>query len=216
MKDLAVVLMTCDKYAWLWDVWHYYFRKYWRVDCPVYFCNEIKDVDYDGISQVKCGYVSSDANEWTKQLRDCASQIPEQHVFVILEDLLFDVDITEVFMSLYHEFLRLDADALRVRSKNTRAVMEDVECGMTGIKKLSDRSNYLITFSANLWHKRYLMEVVKKVQSPWAAEASGRMRGKGYRVYDYHLPGWYVNALVLGKLTEAGQRKIREYDEICR
>ena len=82
MNDLAVVLITCDKYSWLWEPWLYYFRKHWHVDCPVYFCNEFMDVDYDGITQVRCGYVSPNANGWTKQVRECIEQIPEKHLFV--------------------------------------------------------------------------------------------------------------------------------------
>ena len=76
---------------------------------------------------------------------------------------------------------------------------------------LTDRSNYLITFSANLWDKDYLMKCLSKDQSPWKAERSNRMKGCGHRVFDFSLPGWYINALVLGKLTDEGQRNIYEY-----
>ena len=212
MKDLAVVLVTCDKYAWLWDVWHYFFRKHWHVDCPVYFCNEVKDVDYDGITQVKCGYVAPNANQWTKQLRECVEQIPEKHLFVILEDLLFDMDISETFKKLYVAFNMLGADALRIRSKNTIAQMSPTNRKIDGkdINLLSDKSKYLITFSANLWSKNYLMECLSRDESPWTAELSGRMKGKGKRVYDYHMPNWYVNSLVLGRLSIAGRRKVQD------
>ena len=97
MKDLAVVLITCDKYSWLWDAWHYHFRNNWRIDCPVYFCNEVQPIEYKGITQITCGYVEPNANKWTKQVRECVEHIPEQHLFVILEDLLFDQDITDIF-----------------------------------------------------------------------------------------------------------------------
>ena len=214
MKDLAVVLVTCDKYSWLWDAWYYYFRKHWHVDCPVYFCNEIKPVDYDGITHVPCGYVSPNANGWTKQVRECVEQIPEQHLFVILEDLLFEKDISETFKKLYVAFKLLGADAMRIRSKATRAKMTFTSICIdgVGIKCLTDNSKYLITFSANLWDRTYLMECLSRDQSPWTAELSSRMKGMGWRVYDYVMPNWYVNALVLGRMTTGGTRKINEYE----
>jgi len=216
MKDLAVVLVTCDKNSWLWDTWYYYFRKHWHVDCQVYFCNEILPVQYDGITQVTCGYVSPNANQWTKQARECVEQIPEQSLFVIMEDMLFDVDITDTFKKLYNVFNTYKVDALRVRSKPTKADMRFFPCWINGrsIMALSDRSDYLITFSANLWDKDYLMRCLSKTQSPWRAERSNRMKGKGYRVFDFEIPNWYVNTLLQGKLTPDGQEKINEYKKI--
>jgi len=212
MKDLAVVLVTCDKHSWLWDAWHYYFRKHWHVVCPVYFCNEVKPIQYDGVTHIPCGYVAPDANEWTKQVRECVEQVPERHLFIILEDLLFDKDITSVFKKLYAAFCILGADALRVRSKGSKARMSSFPCQIDGqnLSLLTDRSNYLITFSANLWDRDYLMDCLSRVESPWSAERSTRMKGKGRKVYDYYMPDWYVNALVLGKLTPNGQMKIEE------
>ena len=33
-------------------------------------------------------------------------------------------------------------------------------------------------------------------------------------MYDYEIPGWYVNAVVQGKLTDKGMIKVTEYEAI--
>ncbi|GAG63079.1 unnamed protein product [marine sediment metagenome] len=46
MDNLALVVNTCDKYSHIWDAWYHYYKKYWKLDLPVYFLNETLDITF--------------------------------------------------------------------------------------------------------------------------------------------------------------------------
>jgi hypothetical protein len=210
MGELAVVIVTCDKYQWIWDTWYYYFKKYWGVECPVYFCNETIEMNYPDIKQILVDIPG--AKKWTKRLRESVKQIPEKHLFILMEDILFNKNIDELFVELYALFRQREADALRIRYKPTIADIRHTTSWVQGkrLKMLSQRSKYLASFSPNIWRKSYLLKCLRKDESIWRCELSGRMRNKGQAVYDYEEPNWYVNAVIKGEVTEQGQNKIDE------
>jgi len=213
MKDLAVVLITCDKYSWIWDTWYHYFKKYWGIECPVYFCNETKEMNYPGIKQILVN--EPNPHKWTKRARESINQIPEDHLFILLDDLIFCKDITEIFRELYQAFIDHKADALRIRPWPTSADIRNINHFIHGrkLKLLTQRSKYLATFSPNIWNKEYALKALRKNESIWMCETSSRLKHKGYKVYDYEIIGWCVNAIKQGELTKEGAIKVQEYED---
>lgn len=207
MKDLTVVIVSCDKYSFVWDAWHYYFHKHWGLNVPVYFVNETKLFTH--IDQILI-------NEpiWTKRLREVVKKIPEKHLFVLLEDLLLNESIDDTFCKLYNIFNNFGVDALRIRYSPTKAIMTGTSAIVNGqwVNMLMDYSPYLISFGPTIWDKKYLLECLKKDQSIWKCETSRRMRGRGKMVLDYAIPDWCCNSIKQGKLTKLGQYKIEQHE----
>lgn len=214
MGKLAVIIVTCDKYSWIWDTWYYYFKKFWGIDCPVYFLNETLDIHHPDITQIKVDIPG--ANKWTTRVRKSVIQIPEDHLFVLMEDILFNESIDDLFRELYIAFEFMEADALRIRYKPTIADIKNIDYWVQGrkLKLLSQRSKYLASFSPNIWRKEYLLHCLRKNESIWKCERSRRLRYKGFKVYDYERTGWYVNAVIKGEITDKGQLKINDYETI--
>ena len=204
MKDLAVVIVTCDKYSWIWDTWYHYFD--WNLDVPIYFINETEDCNLP-VKQIKVGPHS--VNRWTKMVREGVKQIPEKHLFLMTEDILFNRNIDDLFVLLYDVFLKYNAEALHIRHKPTISDIFNIRDIVQGkyVKQLTQRSKYLVSFAPNIWDKEYLMMCLKRNQNPWKCETSRRMRNRGQLVLDYEEPGWYTNAVVKGKLTEEGRKR---------
>ena len=210
MNNLAVVIVACDKNAYLWDMWWHHFSKNWNIECNIYFVNEVIDISYP-VNQIKVGHTP--IKKWTRQLRSAVETIPEDHLFIMMDDHIVNYDISKWFYSLYVAFLEFNADALRIRTLHTGSDIVNLTYYVHGkkLKKLMPRSDYLVSFSPNIWSKDYLLRCIRKNQSPWRCETSKRMRNKGQLVLDYEIPRWYTNAIVKGEVTKDGQLKIDDY-----
>jgi len=209
--NLAVVINTTDKYSFLWDGWWHYFKN-WDHDYPVYFLNEKKDINFP-VKQIKIDI--PELNLWTKKLRESIKQIPEDNLFVLLEDHFITRKFNKKeFENIYNMFKTLNADALRIMNAISKyATVHDTMFKTNGvrIKKLNEHSRYLIAHSPNIWKKSFLLECLKVDESPWNNEIKGshRLEGKNHNIYSYVKNGWYVNTYKKGNLTSEGKKIIK-------
>ena len=112
ITNLAIVINTTDKYSFFWDEWWYYFNKNFKTNYPVYFLNEKKDVSFP-VKQIKVDIPEKEL--WTKKLRESIKQIPEDNLFILLEDLYFVKKFTQKeFDNIYRAFKTINADSLRI------------------------------------------------------------------------------------------------------
>jgi len=201
MNNLAVVIVACDKNSHIWNRWYAHFIRHWNIDAPVYFINEVMDIPYLGVKQIKVGHTP--VKKWTRMLRRAVKEIHEDHLFIMMDDHIMNFDISDLFTEIYEAFNHFNADAFRIRAESTSADIINLPNYVHGkkIKKLSQRSKYLASFSPNIWRKEYLLRCISRDQSPWRCETSWRIRGRGQLVLDYEIPRWFTNAIEKGKLT---------------
>jgi len=197
MDRLAIAYVTCDKYAHVWEEWHDAWMEHWDIDVPVYWCGEeLPAIDNDFI---QIFHPCVGAEHWTYKLQVQIEQIPEEYIFVWLDDQIPQKNITLDFIALYRWFLAVDADALRIMSRESRAVYETVDRLFNrAIYRLSLRSPYLVSFSPNIYKKDFLLEVLQHDESPWSCELEGSRRfwRPRRKIYAYHIDGWVINKIV--------------------
>nr|WP_294810988.1 hypothetical protein [uncultured Sphingomonas sp.] len=82
--SVAFMVVSCDKYADLWDPFFHCLRKYWP-DCPysIYLLTNHKSYDAEGVTVVNIG----DDRSYSDNLRAALSQISEPWVILWLEDV---------------------------------------------------------------------------------------------------------------------------------
>jgi len=208
--NLAVAMVTCEKYSFLWDAWYHYYKENFRHNIQEYFISDTATCPFKEFKHLK--YDPTEVNGWTNAVRGCIEKIPQDNIFFILDDILFMEDITNVFYVLYAVFEGYGMDSLRIIMKDSVATARptDIEIRNRPVRKLTQNSKYLVSYVPNIFKKSVLLDFLKVNESPWDSEVRGtkRIRGKGYNIYDYHLPGWYVNAVVQGKLTDNGRLMI--------
>ena len=197
MLDLAVVINTTDKYSHIWDRWYYYFKKHWTLDLPLYFLNEKKDIPFP-FKQIKVDIPEKEL--WTKKLRESVKQIPENNLFILLEDLFFTdgFGVGELDW-IYGYFMVTNAHAMRIQPKSKyTTTMFTVSKKIT---KLTQDSQYLIAHTPNIWKKDFLLECIKYDEDPWINELEGtkRIQNKSYNIYHYE-KDWFVNVLRRGEV----------------
>ena len=201
-SNLAVLIFGCDKYEFLWDSWYKYFKKNWDFSLGnIYFNKEKKDVDFEGITQIKTDI--SDVNLWTKRMREVLAQIPEQDIFFFMGDEFFINKVPE-FSDVYKAYRFLNADSIRVRPISLANIVEIVPI-INGIKikKFRNDSPYLISYSPNIIRKSFFLDCIKVDESAWDNEIKGteRIRNTNPQVYIYH-KNWTANTMVKGKLVQ--------------
>jgi hypothetical protein len=197
MEGLALAYVTCDKYSHVWDEWYDQFYKLWDLEFHKYFLGEQDICPFLDFEQIYHDRV--DADKWTTKLRAQIEDIPEENIFIWLDDLIPQKNISKQFTALYRWFMDNGADALRImgRGSASRYIYRDMVWD-SPIYQLKKGSPYLVSFSPNIWKKSFLLEVLQWDESPWSAELQGSRRIKDWnrKIYAHHIDGWYINKIV--------------------
>ena len=195
MNNLALAYITCDGYSHIWDDWYTGHLKYWDVEIPKYFCGEERLCPWDGWKQIP--HEAVPVEQWTTKLRAQIEQIPEENIFVWLDDLVQQFDISRHFRLVYDFFLKNEADALRIMGRDSRAVYEMAgRVWGSAVYRLAKRSQYRVSFSPNIYKKDFLLEILSRDESPWACELNSTGMFPERNIYAYHIDGWCINKIV--------------------
>ncbi len=199
MDNLALAYVTCDKYDFVWEAWHDAFLKHWDVNIPMYFCGEEKSPEWGGWYDIPHEPVTAD--RWTTKLRNQVEQIEEDYIFVWLDDLIPQMDISYEFEMLYRYLQINNLDSLRIMMRGSAAQTYEVG-SLLGrpIKKLTHDSPYLISYSPNIYKKQFLLDCLQWEESPWENEILGSIRIRSWlkNIYSYHIDGWCINSVIKG------------------
>ena len=105
-------------------------------------------------------------------------------------------------------------DALRIM-KSTSKLLKVEPTGITMLEKLKKYSWYLISYSLNLYKKKFLLECLRMTYSPWNSEIKGTRRlwvkaffGRKYRIYNY-TKDWVVNLIIRGKIDKRHKKYVK-------
>ena len=207
MSDLAIVIVSCDRYSWFRPYWRHYFNEYFGFEYPVYMLVEKRADPIDKVKLIQSKIVN--ANEWTRGLYEGLKQIPEENVFVLMDDFLITKDITEQFKRIYAIFKESDADSFRIMADpNKHCQLTDYKVDGFKVERLLPNSEYKISFSPNIYKKSFLMKYMNVSESPWSSETEGSKRVKDALILHTIIPGWYTGALRKGKVLPEGKRLI--------
>ena len=204
--NVAVVVITGDKYSKYWDAWYDGFKENFNIDVPVYFITETIRCPFPDIIDIDVGFKG--VMNWTGGLRRGLLQIEKQNIFLVLEDCIFVENITKLFRVLYASFDLLQADSLRMcfRPTTSKADPTDIVVGGVPVCKLKQNSKYLVSYMPCIWKRDFLLKCTEHVESPWASELKGskRIAELPHKIYDYMKPGWAVDASKKGVSTSEG------------
>jgi len=204
--SLAVVIASCDRYSWFWPTWYHYFSKNFGFEYPVYLINESTPCNLDGVTQILSPV--SGVEYWTKMLREAIKQIPEDDLFVLMDDFVIKEYIDIGF--LYKTFKSLGMDSLRIMAVKNKWSRLTFRTSRKDVKfySLDEDSDYSVSFSPNIWRKAFLLDCIKEDMNPWTCELSLKVKGD---IWHTEILGWYAPVLHNGVLTKEGEKlKIRK------
>jgi hypothetical protein len=171
-KKLAVVVISCDNYSSLWDIFFSRFQKFWP-DCPYekYLVTNFKKFDYYGVNCVNVG----EDRDWSSNLLNALTFIPETNLLLFLEDSPLNSVVNQsMFESVYEEFVSRDMDFLNLKND------PKFTSYFSGISRIPEKSFYRATVVINLWSKCVFQNLLKAGESAWEFEIAGTQRSDLY------------------------------------
>lgn len=170
-EDLAILVVSCDRYADLWEIFFTLFDRYWP-DCPykVYLGTNFKTFELGGRNSgkaVETIFVGEDKN-WADNARCMLGHINEPYVLMLLEDFFIDKPVdTDHIRKRLDYVIKNDLDCLRLNPCPPPCNVIDrklrigcVECG----------SPYYITTQPSIWKKESLSRLMRPGFSAWDFE----------------------------------------------
>ena len=210
-NNMAVVVITGDKYCKYWDAWYDGFTENFNIDVPVYFITETIRCPFPDIIDIDVGFKG--VMKWTGGLRRGLLQIEKPNIFLVLEDQIFVKNITRLFRVLYASFNILEADSLRMCFRPAASTSDPTDVIVDGrpVCKLRQNSKYLVSYMPCIWNRDFLLKCTEHVESPWASELMGskRIAELPHKIYDYMDMGWAVDASEKGVSTPEGIKLMR-------
>ena len=208
--QIAVLVLSCDKYADLWGVFFRLFRRFWP-DCPynVYFLSNKISVDIPGVRNLLVGEDIS----WSDSLFKGLGQLNEAYVLLFLDDLfLYDYVNTREVNEVFNWILECRPNCVRMNRyvDNFRGSQgPDKPCN-TLVGLISKGLQYRVSSVLTLWRTDVLRNILKSKESIWEFEIFGSKRADGcedfYSAHKNYFP--VINGVVGGKWRKSAVKKL--------
>lgn len=197
MKDLAIVLHTCDAYEFLLQGWAHCwnkFQKHTSLDhSPLYFLNEEKPVPPEMI-ETKCIPTPTGKGEWSDRLIRGLVNIPEPYVLYMQEDFWLKDVLTDFILEILMYWAQ-EGDAVRIMGSGEKLINSLAPPTMgEPLQRFAHKSPYFFGHAATIWYKPHLMSCLGPGEDPWRNCHEGNLRcwNKVPLPIHYHYPfEWY-------------------------
>lgn len=168
-RSFAVLLLSCDKYS---DMWPHFMRQF-RInfpagDYPIYVgSNEIPCVE-PGVVPV----LSGKDVDWSSSLKKILGQINEDHLLVILEDLLISSPVDKALLDASIKFMQ-ERKVFHIKYWVNPPFDEPSDHPLFGV--YAKGAPYRATV-CGFWHRSYLLGLLIEGENPWNFEILGSYR----------------------------------------
>lgn len=166
---LAILVLSCDKYADLWQPFMQQFRIFFPSDnYKIYLGSNKLQFNMPGIESV----LSGDDLDWSTSLKRILFQIDEPKVFVILEDLFL---ASPIDLYSFHSALSFlyEKNAMHIKYWAIPMRLEPTDNPRIGIYPKG--APYRVT-ACGFWDREYLISLLIEGESPWNFEIQGSYR----------------------------------------
>lgn len=194
MKDLAIVIFSCDKNEELWSPFMRLLNKYWEKHPKVYLLTE--SINCPFIETISYNY---DLSIWTKRIRESLKDIKENNIIFISDDCFINDYVNIDKLNKCFDILK-DNNA----SINFELSFEDkdIDSEYEGFKYKTKEAIIRVSLLCGLWQKDKLIKVLEKDTNPWQIERDQNDYGFDYyqvtenKILSWHNDGPYCNAAI--------------------
>ncbi len=177
MQEIALLVMSCDKYSSAWYPYFELLKKYWP-DHPkkIYLSTETRSFSCPGLD---INIINSNTVEpWSQRLLNVLKQIPEEYIIFSLEDffLLGNVDNARI-KECYNMMLQDNTIAeFRLTTYDTITTGEFYKS--TDFRICPKEHPFRVDTQAALWKKSFLISVIDPIETPWQFEGGASVRSR--------------------------------------
>ena len=183
MRDLTVLVNTCDGFADCWEPFFTLFARFWpNCPYPIVLNTERRDFTFPGFD-ICAARVSRDVARrltWSECLARCLDSIETPFVLYLQEDYFLEAPVrADVLRSLLPVLRDGRADVIRLMECEGSGPWQSTEDDR--LWDVDARARYRIALQAALWRKSSLRGHLRMHESAWQLEVfgSGRARRTG-------------------------------------
>jgi len=172
MKEVTILINSCDKHKESWKILAYSFKKYWS-DCKwdVLFMTNFLEAPMGKSTK------SGKELNWTFMMKKAIKQINTPYILLTPDDFWLTSQISNKTIGQF----------IRVMRKNnvTHLRLMPATDGKTDylrdprLKVISKDSLYRTSLTTAIWNRNYLESFLKDGENPWQFETNGRYRERG-------------------------------------
>jgi len=174
--NYAVLVMSCDEYADLWEPFIVSFKRYWP-DCraPVFLVSETIDCDSSFFEKtILCG----PSNSWTTRLGIAISQIDSETIIMLCDDyLLCDKVENNTIEDLIQVLSLHNIGNLRLVPSPPPDSKSNL---MDGFGEVHRGTHYRISTQVGIWRRSYLEKFTCLQSTIWDFEKKGTVLSENF------------------------------------
>ena len=181
-SKLAVLVTSCDAYRDIWDPFFLLMDKYWSdIPYKVYLNTETEQYNksFSNFCVKSLNQIPRKNQTWSKRMKDVLEQIPEEYVFVLVEDFFLREHVqTELIEELIEQMEKnplmcsVQLFGTRTNCDNHRINVPSPTMNMIKIVKGYAK----VVFVPTIWRKSTLLKWLRPHESIWSFESSASQR----------------------------------------
>lgn len=210
-NDLAVVVLSCDKFSSLWPLFFKRFDKNFPANCArVYLLSNHIDSNIESDHAVEVVCVGDDIS-WSANLRKLLTGISESSVLLLMDDApLSQVVKVDEFQLFYNSFIEHKMSYLNLKaSPYPNNNLGDY------FGEILPSTGYRTAVVPSFWRKNVLLDLLKDNENAWQFEVYGSWRSERYQgFYAVKNPLFTFDHIVIkGKVDRVIYKKLKNKDE---
>ncbi len=185
MKELTLLIGSCDNYASLWPICADLIQKYWEIDCDKIIVAE----NYSQSCPQEFKLINAGCRTWTERMLYALDSVKTPYVFFILEDYFLSERVSKEMIDQFLFFLKIheaNKIALTTIPEGFYKTSKFYENLYDNIYKMDDDSDYLTSVQPAIWKTSFLKELLQQDNwNPWEFEiiGSARIKGKDNKIF---------------------------------
>lgn len=169
MKNLTVVIGSCDSYNNMWKNFDILFKRYWNLDTENIFVGETIPIPYDGYINVLPGTNLP----WGQRILEGLKLVKTDYVCLLLEDYYLTENINGEFIKQHIDILEeRKADKVMFATLSSPGNYNLIQLE-SDLFQFRTQSMYLNSVQPAIWKINYIKDVLKPDYSPWDFELKG-------------------------------------------
>jgi len=177
MSDLAIVIPSFDKYADIWPVTAYFFRKRWP-GCPYPVYLGANGADRSAEVPEGWRYVNGGPDRsWSRSMADYLAAVSERRVLIYLDDFIMTGEPDEALIG--RALAAMDRTGSPFVQLTTKASCDrSFDDDFVVVPRWND---YRTSLMPTIWDKALLAEVLRYDFDPWQFERRAGLTREGRR-----------------------------------
>ncbi len=182
MKDVTILVNSCDKYSSVWEPFFRLLLKQWPecADYKIVLNSETKTYNCDFLDVTTI--CSGTKFTWSERLKNALEQIDTEYILYFLEDFFLQQKVNNDPLLEAVNYIKNNSDVgyigLKYNPKHNFIDESKVDLSEHFLNKDNIKTVNRINSMTALWRKDWLYSILRNHETPWEFELYGSVRSR--------------------------------------